>query len=136
MRRRLAKFLPIVLIALMVQILAPIGACWAAAFGISDPLLAVEICHSNPASTSGQTDQSGEHHAHDGACSIYCAAQASASFDIPQATAVATPSRKVHYNATKNFVFDFGIDNLFNEQYFPFHPFPGRTHVLAAKYTF
>ena len=43
---------------------------------------------------------------------------------------------KVHYNATKNFSFDFGIDNLFNDQYFLFHPFPGRTYVLAAKYTF
>ncbi|MBP1065006.1 iron complex outermembrane receptor protein [Bradyrhizobium diazoefficiens] len=43
---------------------------------------------------------------------------------------------KMHYNATKNFAFDFGIDNLFNEQYFLFHPFPGRTFVLAGKYTF
>jgi iron complex outermembrane recepter protein len=43
---------------------------------------------------------------------------------------------KVHYNATRNFSFDFGIDNLFNEQYFLFHPFPGRTYVLAGKYTF
>jgi iron complex outermembrane recepter protein len=43
---------------------------------------------------------------------------------------------KVHYKATKNFSFDFGIDNLFNEQYILFHPFPGRTYVLAAKYTF
>jgi iron complex outermembrane receptor protein len=43
---------------------------------------------------------------------------------------------KVHYNATKNFAFDFGIDNLFNYQYFLFHPFPGRTFVLAGKYTF
>jgi iron complex outermembrane receptor protein len=43
---------------------------------------------------------------------------------------------KVHYKATTKFAFDFGIDNLFNEQYFLFHPFPGRTYVLAAKYTF
>jgi iron complex outermembrane recepter protein len=43
---------------------------------------------------------------------------------------------KVHYNATRNFAFDFGIDNLFNQQYFLFHPFPGRTFVLAGKYTF
>jgi iron complex outermembrane receptor protein len=43
---------------------------------------------------------------------------------------------KVHYNATQNFAFDFGIDNVFNEQYFLFHPFPGRTYVLAGKYTF
>jgi iron complex outermembrane receptor protein len=43
---------------------------------------------------------------------------------------------KVHYTATQNFSFDFGIDNLFNEQYFLFHPFPGRTFVIAGKYTF
>jgi iron complex outermembrane recepter protein len=43
---------------------------------------------------------------------------------------------KVHYNATQNIAFDFGIDNIFNEQYFLFHPFPGRTYVLAGKYTF
>ena len=43
---------------------------------------------------------------------------------------------KLHYNATKNFSFDAGIDNLFNEQYFLFHPFPGRTYVLAGKYQF
>jgi iron complex outermembrane recepter protein len=43
---------------------------------------------------------------------------------------------KVHYNTTQNLSFDVGIDNLFNEQYFLFHPFPGRTYVLAGKYTF
>jgi iron complex outermembrane receptor protein len=43
---------------------------------------------------------------------------------------------KVHYNTTRNFSFDFGIDNIFNQQYFLFHPFPGRTFVLAGKYTF
>ena len=43
---------------------------------------------------------------------------------------------KLHYNATKNFSFDFGVDNLFNEQYFLFHPFPGRTYVVAARATF
>ena len=43
---------------------------------------------------------------------------------------------KVHYKATANFSFDAGIDNLFNEQYFLFHPFPGRTFVVAGKYTF
>ena len=41
---------------------------------------------------------------------------------------------KLHYEATKNVTFDVGIDNLFNEQYFLFHPFPGRTYVLAGKY--
>jgi iron complex outermembrane receptor protein len=43
---------------------------------------------------------------------------------------------KLHYNATKNFSFDVGVDNVFNEQYFLFHPFPGRTYVLAARAAF
>ncbi len=43
---------------------------------------------------------------------------------------------KVHYEPTKNISFDFGIDNVFNEQYFLFHPFPGRTYVLAGRYRF
>jgi iron complex outermembrane recepter protein len=43
---------------------------------------------------------------------------------------------KIHYQAGKNVSFDFGIDNLFNDQYFLFHPFPGRTYVMAARYTF
>ena len=51
MRRRLRKFLPIVLIAVMVQILAPIAACWAASIAASDPLHAAVICHDNSAST-------------------------------------------------------------------------------------
>jgi hypothetical protein len=95
MRRRLQRFLPIVLIALVVQILAPIGACWAAAFAASDPLRAIEICHSDPASAPGAADQSGQSRAHDGACAICCVAQANASFDAPQAVAVATAYRDV-----------------------------------------
>jgi hypothetical protein len=91
MRRRLEKFLPIVLIALMVQILAPIGACWAAAIAASDPLQA-EICHTDLGQGSSG-DQGGQHQAHDGACAICCAAQASAALDAPQVTAVAAPLR-------------------------------------------
>lgn len=43
---------------------------------------------------------------------------------------------KLHYNATKSLSFDVGIDNIFNEQYFLFHPFPGRTFVVAGRYKF
>ena len=49
MRRRLRKFFPIVLIALTVQIFAPIGACWAASIAASDPLHAAIICHGDTA---------------------------------------------------------------------------------------
>src|SRR5260221_5745814 len=59
MRRRLKSFLPIVLMALIVQIFAPIGATWAASIAASDPLGVAVICHGNAA--SGQTDQSGGH---------------------------------------------------------------------------
>jgi Protein of unknown function (DUF2946) len=93
MRRRLRKFLPIVLIAVMVQILAPIAACWAASIAASDPLLrAAAICHDDGASNSGQTDQTGQPRAHDGCCSVCSVAHTGAPVDAPQA-AVATPYR-------------------------------------------
>ena len=83
MRRRLNNFLPIVLIALLVQIFAPIGACWAASIAASDPLAAAVICHGNAASTSGQSDQAG-HRAHDGCCSVCSVLQTGASADVSQ----------------------------------------------------
>jgi hypothetical protein len=89
MRRRLRKFLPIVLIALTVQIFAPIAACWAASIAASDPLHAAGICHDG-ASTSGQGDQSGQPRAHDGCCSFCSMTHAGAPVDATQ-TAVATP---------------------------------------------
>ena len=91
---RYQKYLPIVLIALAVQILAPIAACWAAATAAADPLQSVEICHSLSGATSGQSDQSGGQPAHDGACAICCVVQASASIDAPQRTAFTVPYRQ------------------------------------------
>jgi hypothetical protein len=93
MRRRLWKFLPIVLIALTVQIFAPIAACWAASFAASDPLHAAVICHDNGASTSGQTDQTGQPRAHDGCCSVCSVAHTGATLATPQ-LAVTTPYRQ------------------------------------------
>lgn len=95
MRRRLQKYLPIVLLALTVQILAPIAASWAAAMVAADPLLAAEICHSLPASGSAQSDQNSDPRAHDGACPICCVAQAGVSLDTPQGVAMAMPCRTV-----------------------------------------
>jgi hypothetical protein len=60
MRARLQKYLPIFLIALLVQILAPIGVCWAAAIAASDPLGTAEICHDSGSGAAGQqNEQSG-----------------------------------------------------------------------------
>jgi hypothetical protein len=93
MRRRLWKFLPIVLMALAVQILAPIGACWAASIAASDPLHAAPICSGGAALGVDQTGQTGEHRAHDGACAMCCVAHAPAVLDTPEAT-FATPLRQ------------------------------------------
>jgi hypothetical protein len=88
MRRRLKNFLPIVLIALVVQIFAPIGACWAASIAASDPLAGAVICHGNGAAGAGQTDQTG-HRAHDGCCSVCNVLQTGAPVDVPQTAAIA-----------------------------------------------
>jgi hypothetical protein len=83
MRKRLKNFLPIVLIALVVQIFAPIGACWAASIAASDPLAAAVICHGNANGASGQSDQAG-HRAHDGCCSVCSVLHTGAPVDVPQ----------------------------------------------------
>src|SRR6059058_325703 len=92
--RRLKNFLPIVLIALVVQIFAPIGACWAATIAASDPLAGAVICHGNAAPGAGQTDQTG-HRAHNGCCSVCSVLQTGAPVDVPQAAAVVVLDRAV-----------------------------------------
>jgi len=97
MRQRLQKFLPIILIALLAQILAPVAACWAAAYAISDPLGFGEICHSDSTSqgaAGSQGDQGADHCMDGSACQICCAAQANASFDAPQDITFAAPYRQ------------------------------------------
>jgi hypothetical protein len=89
MRQRLQGFLPILLIALMVQILAPIGAAWMAAAAVSDPLRLVEICHSGAGSSPAQGDRGGQHA--DDSCGSCCIAQAAASLDTPQSATLTAP---------------------------------------------
>ena len=92
MRARLQKFLPIVLLALVMQVLAPIAACWAAGQAVADPLSAAVICHS--ASDQGVPDDpAGAPTAHAGACALCCLAQANASFDSPPHAALSIPFR-------------------------------------------
>jgi hypothetical protein len=90
--RRLKNFLPIVLIALAVQIFAPIGACWAATIAASDPLAGAVICHGSGGPGAGQTDQTG-HRAHDGCCSVCSVLQTGAPVDVPQIAAAVAIER-------------------------------------------
>ncbi|GLH75879.1 hypothetical protein SSBR45G_07870 [Bradyrhizobium sp. SSBR45G] len=92
MRQRLQALLPIVLIALMVQILAPIGAARAAAFAASDPLRGLEICHSQPGSQPAD-DESRAKPGGD-SCALCCAVQAVA-LDAPALVAADVPHRDV-----------------------------------------
>src|SRR5215831_4192051 len=87
MRRRLKNFLPIVLIALAVQIVAPIAACWAASIAASDPLAAAVICHGNAAGGI-PADQTGTQGAQRGCCALCGVLQTGAPVDLPQ---TATP---------------------------------------------
>jgi hypothetical protein len=94
MRRRLRKYLPIVLMALAVQILAPIAACWAAGVAAADPLHAAVICHdsvSTQGPTDNQSDQTGQPRAHDGCCSVCSVAHTGAPLNSPQTSAVPAP---------------------------------------------
>ncbi|NOJ42636.1 DUF2946 domain-containing protein [Bradyrhizobium australiense] len=93
MRRRLKNFLPIVLIALVVQIFAPIGACWAASIASADPLAGAVICHGNGAPGAGQSDQAG-HRAHDGCCSVCNMLQTGAPVDTPQTSDIIAIGRQ------------------------------------------
>src|SRR4029078_11672064 len=87
MRKRLKNFLPVVLIALAVQIFAPIGACWAATIAASDPLAGAVICHGIAPPGSGQTAQPGPR-AHVGCCSVCSVLQTGAPVDVPQIAAI------------------------------------------------
>lgn len=92
MRARLQKFLPIVLLALVMQVLAPIAACWADGRAVADPLAAGVICHS-VGEQGAPNDQNGVPTAHAGACVLCCLAQANTSFDSPQHAMLSIPFR-------------------------------------------
>ncbi|MBR1127984.1 DUF2946 domain-containing protein [Bradyrhizobium iriomotense] len=94
MRARLQKFLPLVLLALVMQVLAPIAACLAAGQAVADPLSATVICHS-ASDQGGLNDRTGSPTAHGAACALCCLAQANASLDSPPQLALAIPFRHV-----------------------------------------
>jgi hypothetical protein len=86
MRGRFKKLLPIVLIALAVQVFAPIAACWAAGVAASDPLAAA-ICHGSGGG-AGQDDQSGvPQGAQQSCCSLCGVLHTGAPVEPPQIAA-------------------------------------------------
>ncbi|MGJ4902815.1 DUF2946 family protein [Bradyrhizobium sp. HKCCYLRH2060] len=90
MRQRLQAFLPIMLIALMVQILAPIGVAWAAASAAADPLYGLEICHGQLGSQPIDDGSPASPALH--GCSLCCLAQP-VTLDGPELSTIAVPQR-------------------------------------------
>ena len=96
MRRRLKNLLPIVLIALTVQIVAPIAACWAAGIAASDPLSAAVICHGKGgAAAASQDDQTGAQGVQRGCCALCGVLHTGAPVDPPQTAILFTFERQV-----------------------------------------
>jgi hypothetical protein len=92
--RRLKSYVPVFMIALMVQILAPISVSWAFAAAVSDPLAAAEICQGHLSSTSTPGEEGGQPQTHDASCLICCGLHAGApAFSTPEPTVWVAPYR-------------------------------------------
>lgn len=74
MRRRLEIFIPIVLLAILVQLFAPIAAFRAFAYAANDPLYMASICSGMETSANDeQTAPAKTQHNH-GSCCAFCGA--------------------------------------------------------------
>ncbi len=91
MRGRLERCFPIILLALVMQILAPIAACWTINTAVADELQSASICHSG--TPTGSSDQDREPYAHDGLCTI-CVSHAAAALAAPKPVAFVQLARQ------------------------------------------
>ena len=73
MRRRLELFIPIVLLAILVQLIAPIAAFRVVAYATSDPLYLASICTETASSPTGHAAPVNMPHDH-GDCCAFCGA--------------------------------------------------------------
>jgi DUF2946 family protein len=70
--RRLELYIPIVLLAVLVQLLAPIAAFRVVAYAVSDPLYMASICSGMTSSSDARTDHPAQtQHSH-GDCCAFC----------------------------------------------------------------
>jgi hypothetical protein len=83
MRRRVGNFLPIVMLAVMVQLLAPIGATMFAAAVYGDPLGLTPICSSQSDHADGSGHSSGQPASHSTCCPLCVLAHAGSTALAP-----------------------------------------------------
>ena len=91
MRRRLEVFIPIVLLAVLVQLIAPIAAFRAVASAVSDPLCMTSICSEMAPSQDAQSTPSAPRN--HGDCCAFCGAGhgGSVAVDPPPLIFVVSP---------------------------------------------
>ena len=87
MQRRLGRLFPIVLLAMLVQFLAPISASWAFAAAASDPLHLAGIC-SSVSDTANDAGKANPHQTANSCCTLCCVGQGVAPTPAPQASFV------------------------------------------------
>ena len=73
MRRRLEIFIPIVLLAVLVQLVAPIAAFRVVAYATTDPLYMASMCTDMVSSSATETAPAQTQHSH-GDCCAFCGA--------------------------------------------------------------
>ena len=78
MRRQIGRFIPVVMIAIWVQIFAPIGAYWTMAAAM-DPFGSAPICAPSLAGKSNQSAPVGHQQAHPDCCSLCVVAHSGAA---------------------------------------------------------
>jgi hypothetical protein len=94
--------LPVMWLALTVQILAPVAACWATAIAASDPLAAAVMCRNSAPSGETPDDGAAAHRARSGCCAAFCPSHAGAPAVPEQAAGflhVDRPSTRIDWSA-------------------------------------
>ncbi|HEY0218686.1 MAG TPA: DUF2946 domain-containing protein [Afipia sp.] len=82
MRRRIGTYVPIIMLAVLMQLFAPIGATWAAALAHGDPLALAPIC--SPSGNHGDEDgSSGAPVSHSTCCPLCVLAHAASTALTP-----------------------------------------------------
>ncbi len=71
MRRRLEVFIPIVMLAVLAQLMTPIAVFRVVAYATTDPLYLASICADMTSASDAQTDPAGKSH-HHGDCCAFC----------------------------------------------------------------
>ena len=71
MRRRLEAFIPIVMLAVLVQLMAPIAAFRVVAYATTDPLYLASLCSGMASASETPSDPASTQHQH-GDCCAFC----------------------------------------------------------------